>query len=151
MVQKDLKSGCWIWQGRVSSTGCPMLWIHERDADLSVARVLFEIVKGEIPRGYRLFHTCHNRRCVNPEHMKPVTPFESMTLSQLSPSVQNMAKTHCPKGHPYAGDNLKLDRAGRNRLCRTCRNERSRIAMKEKYTAKKAQKLQQLTLEGLGE
>lgn len=29
-------------------------------------------------------------------------------------------KTHCPQGHPYSGDNLKLDPDG-HRQCRTCR------------------------------
>ncbi|WP_236036413.1 hypothetical protein [Rhizorhabdus histidinilytica] len=29
------------------------------------------------------------------------------------------AKTHCPAGHPYSGDNLFHDKNG-GRLCRTC-------------------------------
>jgi hypothetical protein len=41
-------------------------------------------------------------------------------------------RTHCPKGHPYSGDNLVLEpiqRAGRSyyaRRCKTCRQEQSR-------------------------
>lgn len=32
------------------------------------------------------------------------------------------SKTHCPKGHPYSGENLILVRGGQARFCRTCRN-----------------------------
>lgn len=32
---------------------------------------------------------------------------------------RELRKTHCPSGHPYAGDNLRINRKG-HRLCRTC-------------------------------
>lgn len=39
-------------------------------------------------------------------------------------------KTHCPRNHPYSGDNLIIDRnkktGGIRRRCRTCDRERSR-------------------------
>lgn len=33
------------------------------------------------------------------------------------------AKTHCPRGHPYAGENLYVDPKG-NKRCRECRGWR---------------------------
>lgn len=41
------------------------------------------------------------------------------------PSHKNSKKTHCPQGHPYAGDNLYLDPIG-NRHCKTCRRAATR-------------------------
>lgn len=40
----------------------------------------------------------------------------------------NRAKTHCPRGHPYSGDNLILQQSKgyRSRVCRTCRKEQAR-------------------------
>jgi hypothetical protein len=38
-------------------------------------------------------------------------------------------RTHCPKGHPYAGENLRLyvgQDGATARICRTCANERER-------------------------
>jgi hypothetical protein len=35
------------------------------------------------------------------------------------------AKTHCPAGHPYAGDNLYVGKNG-NRKCRACQRKRMR-------------------------
>lgn len=40
-------------------------------------------------------------------------------------------KTHCPEGHPYAGDNLYISPTGA-RGCRTCRNARA-TAYKERF------------------
>lgn len=36
-----------------------------------------------------------------------------------------LRKTHCPKGHPYAGDNLYQN--SNSRKCRTCQNARTRV------------------------
>lgn len=138
-VEPDLESGCWVWQARVSSTGCPLLWIHEKDGDVSAARVIYETKKGPIEAKQRLVHTCGNRSCVNPEHMRPGSAFDAMMRSGKSPSAQNRDKTHCPKGHPYDGDNLRVDAKRNYRKCRLCRNERSRIAMRAKYHGRKAQ------------
>lgn len=42
--------------------------------------------------------------------------------------------THCPQGHPYAGDNLFIDQG--RRKCRTCYRARFR----ERYWRKKAER-----------
>lgn len=39
---------------------------------------------------------------------------------------QHRKKTHCPQGHPYAGDNLLITKKFGYRQCRTCLNERAR-------------------------
>lgn len=33
-------------------------------------------------------------------------------------------KTHCPKGHPYSGDNLYVQKTDGARRCKTCMRER---------------------------
>ncbi len=43
------------------------------------------------------------------------------------------AKTHCPSGHPYAGDNLIV--FGGSRMCRTCAKRH-----KQNYKIKKAKR-----------
>jgi len=37
----------------------------------------------------------------------------------------NIAKTHCPQGHPYSGPNLRIDTNG-GRRCRACESEHNR-------------------------
>jgi len=41
-----------------------------------------------------------------------------------APGPWNRAKTHCPQGHEYAGDNVR--KYGHSRHCRTCNLEHSR-------------------------
>jgi len=39
-------------------------------------------------------------------------------------AAENAAKTHCPQGHPYEGDNLYINPVG-HRICRQCGREKS--------------------------
>lgn len=43
------------------------------------------------------------------------------------------AKTHCPKGHIYGGENLILQN-GKERVCRICKNERNKASYHRKKT-----------------
>ena len=48
------------------------------------------------------------------------------TVDQVRHGTHHRARvTHCPNGHPYAGEYLQI--ADGNRRCRTCRNQRRRI------------------------
>lgn len=55
---------------------------------------------------------------------------EAIVAALPEKTNHNRDKTHCPNGHPYAGDNLKLERGGKARRCRTC--ERARLARRDR-------------------
>lgn len=91
----------------------------------------YEYHVGPIPKGLDLDHLCRNRACINPDHLEPVTTSANL-LRAVGIGQANAAKTHCPEGHPYSGDNLYLSPSRpNNRMCRTCRANRKRTA-KEK-------------------
>jgi hypothetical protein len=141
--------GCWLWTAPTTSGGYAFLWVDGRN--VLAHRWSYEHHVGPIPDEHELDHRCHteaaergecdggptcrHRRCVNPEHLEPVTSDENNRRS-LSPSSLNTTKTHCPKGHPYAGRNLYIGPNG-NRQCRTCNSERNRDA----YQARKQRDL----------
>lgn len=82
---------------------------------------------GPVPEGLELDHLCRVRDCVEVTHLEPVTHQENMRRSQAgyARGAQLRAKTHCPQGHAYAGDNLYIH-AGRprsGRMCKECRRE----------------------------
>jgi len=71
-------NGCWLWMAATNSKGYGQIW----DGTFTPAgnrrmakayRAVYEIYRGPIPAGKQLDHTCHVRRCVNPEHLRPVT------------------------------------------------------------------------------
>jgi hypothetical protein len=135
--------GCWPWTaGRFAATGYGAFAVNRMNR--LAHRVAYELVVDGIPPGLQLDHVCHDadvcqtvpcdhRRCVNPAHLRPVTAREN-NLRGRSPAARNAVKSHCPQGHPYAGDNLTVS-VGR-RVCRAC--SRARCAQYRDALAKVA-------------
>lgn len=67
--------GCWLWTARLNEHGYGNFWLLGK---LSLAhRASYELHVGPIPEGLTLDHLCRVRRCVNPEHLEPVTQAEN--------------------------------------------------------------------------
>jgi hypothetical protein len=62
------KSGeCWLWTGALYKTGYGHVRINRHD--YRAHRIVYELLKGPIPEGLFVCHTCDVRRCVRPEHL----------------------------------------------------------------------------------
>lgn len=70
-------SDCWEWTLAVADNGYAH-WAR-RDAlrGFLVHRVAYEAFVGPIPEGLHIDHLCVNRRCMNPDHLEPVTQREN--------------------------------------------------------------------------
>jgi len=64
---------CWIWTGRLYRNGYGNAWNAREKRGQVAHRFAYEDLIGPIPGGMQLDHTCHNRACVNPEHLRPAT------------------------------------------------------------------------------
>ena len=117
------QKGCVFWTAGTTWNGYGLFWVNGRH--VYAHRWAYEYFKGPIPDGLQLDHLCRNRSCVNPAHLEPVTQRENL-LRGNTHAATNSAKTHCPKGHEYAGANLYTYPDGR-RDCRTCQADRDRI------------------------
>jgi hypothetical protein len=118
-ITVDESTGCWNWTQALDSHGYGVLGYRYRVE--KAHRFAYEIFVGPIPEGLTLDHLCRNTRCVNPEHLEPVTQGENV-LRGVGFAAVNARKTHCIHGHPLEGDNLGLQGPnGTYRYCLTCR------------------------------
>jgi hypothetical protein len=80
----DKSDGCWTWTGYVTDTGYgrPRYRVDGKQYFLRAHRLAYEFLIGPIPDGLILDHTCHQRACVNPDHLRPVT--DKQNIENLS-------------------------------------------------------------------
>lgn len=124
---------CWLWTAHKIEKGYGIFHFERRD--MPAHRFSYEYHIGKIPEGLTIDHLCRVRNCVNPAHMEPVTNRVN-GLRGFSVSALNARKTHCPRGHELAGNNLKVNHLGR-RFCAICRKEQAnRWARKNRSTPK---------------
>lgn len=112
----DIATGCNLWTGRTNLRGYGRIQ-HDKH-QLLVHRVAYELRFGPIPLGLVIDHLCRNTLCCNPDHLEAVSQREN-TLRGSGPTARRAWQTHCHKGHPLSGDNLRL--LNGRRQCRACR------------------------------
>jgi len=116
-------SGCTLWLGAQNGKGYGQITgCRKRKAHV----VAWEIQRGPVPNGLVLDHICRNRQCINPDHLRAVTPRQNIMLGFGPPAV-NARKHECPRGHPYDA----VTREGWRR-CNQCENERKRLSKAKK-------------------
>lgn len=129
-VKIDPDTGCWLWQGyRVKG-------LYGRGGAFGRHGLMHRLVYEELigPIENELDHVrergCIYKHCCNPAHMEDVTHQENVRRDHAVIVVQ-IATTHCPQGHPYVGDNLKVGTDGK-RYCRECHRADGRRRYAEK-------------------
>lgn len=131
-------TGCWMWQ-RATQKGYGAMKVPNEKRMVRTHRLAYETLVGPISAGLHIDHLCKVRRCCNPTHLEPVTPAENVRRSDAykNSRLAQLAKTHCPHGHPYDEANTRniTKRDGsKERHCRTCSNFYS-----TRYKQRKAQ------------
>lgn len=126
-VSPEPNTGCWLWiGGEKNGYG----YFHPKDASglygtTRAYRWAYERYVGPIPLGLEIHHTCYNRPCVNPDHLRAVTRRENVLDSPNTISGMAIRKTHCKHGHEFSTENTAYNKHG-HRHCRICANESAR-------------------------
>lgn len=121
-------SGCWLWTA--STRDGEYGQVHYKGRNTLAHRAFYDALVGGLSPDLVLDHVCRVQPCVNPAHLEQVTQLENIRRG-LPWLHNNRSKTHCPRGHAYAGDNLVINNRG-ERVCRACervRNARRRASV----------------------
>lgn len=105
----DATGDCWIWREESDRYG--RVWDRADSSMVYAHRWIYELLIGVIPAGKVIDHICNVKRCVNPDHLRPITIRENV-MRGMHPIYQ------CKRGHSLEGSNLIKS----NRGCRTCVN-----------------------------
>lgn len=119
----EQSEGCWEW-GNIKDGAYGSIIVDGKG--IQAHNFSYRLLVGEIPEGLELDHLCENKRCVNPDHLEPVTHAENTRRAKFK-----RRKTHCFRGHELSGDNLYwfMDNTQgyRRSRCRPCGLIRARI------------------------
>jgi len=133
-------SDCIVWAGSLRCMGYGKIQVGEgRKKEELAHRFSYKNFVGPISEGMQIDHICMNRACVNPSHLRVVTPRDNKVFNSNSAAAKNLIKTHCPKGHEYTPENtlVKKKSYGFGRECRTCDLARKREASRKSRLAKR--------------
>lgn len=133
-VKRQIKvseTGCWLWQGFINPAWGYAFRLY-RGKQAGIHRKMYELTHGvSLTREQYVCHSCDVRHCCNPDHLWLGTNGDNQRDSSRKARHYESRRTHCERGHEFAGDNLIVRTQGRGygirRVCKECERIRHRL------------------------
>lgn len=123
---KFTATGCWEYQGSTNGLGYAQITVGGKR--WMIHRFVYHALTNEdIPDEIDICHSCHNRACINPFHIRGDSHHANLMDSSRDKRLQGQGKTHCLRGHPLEGDNLAPYTPFRS--CLICQRGRYRMRL----------------------
>lgn len=138
-IQPIPETGCWIWTSTTDIKGYCQVSREGGTKKTYAHRMVWERLRGPIPPGLHIDHMCRVRCCVNPDHLRVVTPAQNALENSVGFAARHAAKTSCPKcGDAYTVMKPPTNgHRGKWRRCRRCANENVRNYVRRKREARR--------------
>ena len=122
---KPNERGCLEFQGyRHPKKGYGSIGMKD-GKNIATHRVVYLGMRGPIPDGWDVCHTCDNPPCCNPLHLFAAPRLANLIDMRNKGRNRQTQKTVCPKGHEYTPENTLICSRGW-RSCRECNRQRCR-------------------------
>lgn len=114
--------GCWYFtklNGEIIPEYPQFMW---KGVSMHAHRVSYLMHNGDVSDGKNVFRSCHNKGCINPEHLQAGS-FSEIALHVVEKGRNRLAvKTHCIRGHELNEENTRVRTInGRpRRSCKAC-------------------------------
>lgn len=105
-------NGCWDWTGPLRGHRYAAFMVNGKN--VMVHRWAYETYVGPIPEDHQIDHICTNTKCVNPEHLRPMLPYENVR------AYWREQRGYCRNGHEMTPENVVWRQQGKVRHCRIC-------------------------------
>jgi hypothetical protein len=118
-------NGCWVWTAAKHDAGYGRFNIGGHRI-AQAHRVAYELMVGPIPPLLVLDHLCHNRACVNPDHLDPVPLLVNSMRTEAGEinRARLTAQRFCVRGHDLNDPEVTRISPKGYRVCRQCHRDR---------------------------
>jgi hypothetical protein len=114
-VRKGAPDACWEWQGIRNDRGYGQFWCVEPRRKMYLAHRLALAwsmgVAGDALDGKQVLHSCDNRRCVNPAHLRVGTTLDNMRDRMAREGYRTVARGAAHGGAKLTEEAIRAIRA----------------------------------------
>ena len=87
IVRKANNKDCWhlksVDESKIVDAVCHFSEKGTKKIFFEAKRLVFELIKGDLPEGFAVYQNCDDKYCINPDHHYATTPYDYLGILKL--------------------------------------------------------------------